>query len=274
LIPEVFHFGPLAISPFGIVMVAAFLAARAQLLWGLRRLDAGDADEANAIVLAGGLWGLVGAKLYYAFLHGDWRLSLDWLRSGLVWYGGFLLAVVAILWTIRRRRMHAWPTADAAAPALALGYAIGRIGCFLVGDDYGMPTDLPWGVAFPRGLPGPTTAEFMQRTYGAEIPAGVAPEALVPVHPTQLYETFLGLAIWGLGILLTRRGLRPGSVVTVVVALLAAERFGVEFLRAKDDRLLGEMTLAQLISVLVVVVALWAWTRRPRAREAGSAQTR
>lgn len=267
MIPEIFHVGPLAISPFGIVMVAAFLAARAQLLWGLRRLDAGDADEANAIVLAGGLWGIVGAKLYYAFLHRDWRLSLDWLRSGLVWYGGFLLAVVAILWTIRRRRMDPWRTADAAAPALALGYGIGRIGCFLVGDDYGMPTDLPWGVAFPHGLPGPTTAEFMQRTYGATIPSGVEPGQLIPVHPTQLYETLLGVAIWVLGIQLIRRGARPGGVTAVVIGLLAAERFAVEFLRAKDDRLLGPLTLAQLISVLVVVGAVCVWRRRPRARE-------
>lgn len=264
MIPEIFHVGPLAISPFGIVLVAAFLAARAQLLWGLRRLDAGNADEANAIVLAAGLWGIVGAKLYYAVLHRDWRLSLDWLRSGLVWYGGFLLAVVAILWVIRRRRMDPWRTADAAAPALALGYGIGRIGCFLVGDDYGMPTDLPWGVAFPHGLPGPTTAEFMARTYDAEIPPGVDPGALVPVHPTQLYETALGLGIWLLGRRLIKRGVGPGGVAAAVVGLLAVERFAIEFLRAKDDRLLGPMTVAQLISVLVVGAAAWTWSRRPR----------
>lgn len=271
MIPEAFHLGPLAISPFGIVMVAAFLSARAQLLWGLRRFEAGDVDDANAIVLAAGLWGIVGAKIYYAILHWDWRFSLDWLRSGLVWYGGFLLAVVAILWTIRRHRLDGWRTADAAAPALALGYGIGRIGCFLVGDDYGMPTDLPWGVAFPHGLPGPTTAEFMHRVYGARLPPGVAADELVPVHPTQLYETLLGLLIWGVGIVLIRRGASRGGVITPIVGLLALERFGVEFLRAKDDRLLGPLTVAQLISVLVVLACVWVWFRRPGAREAAAA---
>jgi phosphatidylglycerol:prolipoprotein diacylglycerol transferase len=265
VIPEAFHIGPVPISPFGIAMVAAFLAARSQLLWGLRRLEAGDVDEANAIVLAAGLWGIVGAKLYYSVLYGDWRFSLDWLRSGLVWYGGFLLAVVAILWTVRRRRMDPWRTFDAGAPALALGYGIGRIGCFLVGDDYGMPTRLPWGVAFPYGLPGPTTAEFMQRAYGARVPPGTAPDALLPVHPTQLYETVAGLAIWGIGIYLIRRGARAGGVATLVIGLLAVERFGVEFLRAKDDRLAGPFTVAQLISVLVVAAALWVGVRRARA---------
>ncbi|MGH9465077.1 MAG: prolipoprotein diacylglyceryl transferase, partial [Thermoanaerobaculia bacterium] len=187
MIQELFHLGPLAISPFGPTLVMAFLAARWQLQWGLRRLGAGGAEEANAITLNAGLWGLIGAKLYYAILHRDFRLSLDWLRSGLVWYGGLVLGGLAVLWTVRRLRLDPWRVVDAAAPAVAIGYACGRIGCFLVGDDYGMPTNLPWGVAFPYGLPAPTTAAVMRQAYGAELAPDIPADALVRVHPTQLY---------------------------------------------------------------------------------------
>jgi phosphatidylglycerol:prolipoprotein diacylglycerol transferase len=263
VIPELFRLGPLAISPFGVTMVLGFLAARWQLQWGLRRLGSGGAEEANALTLNAGLWGLIGAKLYYAVLHRDFRLSLDWLRSGLVWYGGLLLGGVAVLWTVRRLRLDPWKAVDAAAPAVALGYACGRVGCFLVGDDYGMPTTLPWGIAFPHGLPAPTTAAFMRQAYGANLPPDVPAEALVRVHPTQLYETLAGLAIWALGCWWIRRQPRRGAVALPVLSLLAAERFAVEFLRAKDDRFFGGLTVAQLVSLGLIVLFAVLW-RRPR----------
>ncbi len=267
MIPELFRLGPIAISPFGVTMVIGFLAARWQLKWGLRRLGAGGAEEANALTLNAGLWGLIGAKLYYALLHRDFRFSLDWLRSGLVWYGGLLLGGLALLWTARRLRLDPWRAVDAAAPAMAIGYACGRVGCFLVGDDYGMPTSLPWGVAFPHGLPAPTTAAVMRQIYGADIPAEVPAEALVKVHPTQLYETLAALAVWVVGCWVMRRGARPGGVALPVLSLLALERFAVEFLRAKDDRLFGVLTLAQLLSIGLIALFVVLW-RRPRGQAA------
>jgi phosphatidylglycerol:prolipoprotein diacylglycerol transferase len=256
VIPELFRIGPIAISPFGVMLVAAFLAAYFQLDRSLRRLGIGDPDTASAIVFAGGVGGVVGAKLYYALLYRDWHLLLE--RSGLVWYGGFVLGTLAVLWTMRRRRLPFWRTLDAATPALALGYGIGRIGCFLVGDDYGRPTELPWGVAFPRGLP-PTTAHYLRTEFDVAVPAGVPDSALLRVHPTQLYELAAGLLIWAIGLRLLRRGLPAGRTALAVFALLAVERFAVEFLRAKDDRFLGGLTLAQAISVglLLVVGLLW-----------------
>lgn len=254
MIRELFQIGPLSISPFGVLMVIAFVAAYLQLRWGLRRLDAGDDEDASALVLAAGLGGIVGAKIYYAALYGDWRLLFD--RSGLVWYGGLLLGMLSVIWVLRRRRLPAWSAADAAAPAVALGYAIGRVGCFLVGDDFGMPTELPWGVRFPVGLPGPTTAGLMRRMYGAEIPWEIADDQLVAVHPTQLYETAAALVVCLVGVWWIRRGPRPGTVAVSVVGLLAAERFLIEFLRAKDDRLTGGFTVAQIFSAVIVVVAL------------------
>lgn len=266
MIQELFRVGPIAISPFGVLLVLAFLAAYFQLQWGLKRLRIGDEETASALVLAGGIGGVVGAKLYYAALHGDWRLLFS--RWGLVWYGGFLLGTVAVLWTMRRRRLPFWPTFDAVAPALALGYGVGRIGCFLVGDDYGVPTDLPWGIAFAHGLP-PTTAYYLRHEFGVAVPAGVADDALLRVHPTQIYETLAALAIWFVGVRLLRRGLAPGRVGLAVLALLAVERFAVEILRAKDDRFLGGFTLAQLISVALVLAAAALWGWRGRAGEGG-----
>lgn len=264
MIPELFRIGSFSVSPFGVMLVLAFLAAYWQLRRGLGRLRVGTEDDASAIVLAGGIGGILGAKAYYALLYQDWRLLLS--RSGLVWYGGFLLATAGILWVMRRRKLPAWPVLDAGSVALALGYAVGRVGCFLVGDDYGRPTDLPWAVAFPQGLP-PTTAENLRYAFGIDIPAAVAPSTLLEVHPTQLYETLLALAIWAVGTRLLGR-YRPGTVALWILGLLACERFVVEFFRAKDDRFLGVFTVAQGISVAVVLVLLaLGWFRRGQASE-------
>jgi phosphatidylglycerol:prolipoprotein diacylglycerol transferase len=262
MIRELFHIGSFSVSPFGVMLVLAFLASYLQLRWGMKRLGIGDEEDASALVFAAGLGGIVGAKVYYAILFKDWHLLFD--RSGLVWYGGFILGALGVLWTMRRRRLPGWPMADVAAPALALGYGIGRLGCFLVGDDYGRPTTLPWGIAFPVGLP-ETTAGNLRDSFHVAIPALVPDSALLRVHPTQLYETAMALAIWGLAIWMFRRRLHPGAIALTVLALLAVERFLVEILRAKDDRFFGPLTLAQVISLAVLaIVGVVAWLRRGR----------
>ncbi len=265
MIPELFRIGSISISPFGLTMVLAFVASYFQLRQGMNRLGVGNEEDASSIVVAGGIGGILGAKIYYAFLYADWRLLFS--RSGLVWYGGFLLATAAVIWTIRRRKLPVMPTVDAAAVALPLGYGIGRIGCFLVGDDYGVPTEVPWGVAFKYGLP-PTTAANLRHSFGVDIPPEVAGSELLTVHPTQIYETLIALAIWLVGRRLLGRS-SLGVTSLCIFALLACERFGVEFLRAKDDRYLGHFTLAQLISVGVLIVVAWLWFRRSRAVTAG-----
>jgi phosphatidylglycerol:prolipoprotein diacylglycerol transferase len=269
MIQELFHIGSFSISPFGVMLVFAFVASYLQLRWGMRLQGIGDEEDASALVFAAGVGGIVGAKVYYAILYHSWRLLFD--RSGLVWYGGFILGTAAVLYTMRHRRLPIWPVADALAPALALGYAIGRIGCFLVGDDYGRPTSLPWGVAFPVGLP-PTTAGSLRDSFHVNLPASLPDSAIVRVHPTQVYETLLCLVIWWIGVRLLRRetapdrlrGAGPGSTALPILGLLAIERFLVEILRAKDDRFLGPFTLAQAISFLVLLIVTGFWFARRR----------
>ena len=268
MIQELFRIGPIVISPFGVMLVLAFFSGYLQLKRGMKRLGVGDEEDASSILFAAGVGGIVGAKVYYAILYGDWHLLLD--RSGLVWYGGFLLATVAVIWVVRRRRLPFWPLLDAATPALALGYAVGRIGCFLVGDDYGRPSDLPWAVAFANGLP-PTTAGYLRSEFGVPVPPGVPDDQLLRVHPTQLYETAMALVIAWLGWRLLRgpRGRQAGRTALAVFAGLAVERFLVEFVRAKDDRFLAGLTLAQVISlaILILMALLWVGRRRVWSRD-------
>jgi len=262
MIPELFHLGPVSISPFGPAMVAAFLLAWAQLRWGLKQYDLLDEENASAILLAAGVGGIVGAKVYYALLYMDWRLLFD--RSGLVWYGGFIGGALAVLWTARRRGLPLLRLVDIATPAVAVGYGVGRIGCFLVGDDYGTATRLPWGVKFPYGLPYPTTAANMRGFDGVVDPALPA-DALVAVHPTQLYETAAATVVLVVCRRLLLNRVPPGVVAVVGLALLAAERFLVEFVRAKDDRFFGPLSLAQVLSLLMLAGLAFLWTRLDRS---------
>jgi phosphatidylglycerol:prolipoprotein diacylglycerol transferase len=264
MIQELFRIGPLPVSPYGLLLAIAFVVAWLQLRWGLRFQGAGTEEDASSILVWAIVGGVVGAKVYYAILRLDWRALLS--RSGLVFYGGFLVASALVILTVRRRGLPLWPTLDAAALAVAPSYAVGRIGCFLVGDDYGVPTDLPWGVVFRNGLPS-TTAGNLRQEFGLDIPASVPDDTWLAVHPTQLYETGLALAIWALGLAVLRRRRESGAAMCLVVGLLAVERFGIEFLRAKDDRFLGPFTVAQALSlgILAAVVALWAVRRRRRA---------
>lgn len=257
MIEKLFSIGSFPVSPFGVFLLGAFLASFFQLRANLLRLGIGDDEDAHALLFWAAIGGVAGGKIYYAILHGDPSLLLE--RFGIVWYGGFLLATLAVTLAIRRRRMPFRSSADAIAPAMAIGYSVGRIGCFLVGDDYGVPTQVPWGVAFPVGLP-PTEARYLREAFGLELP-GVAGDVLLKVHPTQVYETVLALGIWYLGQRLLKSGLRPGGTALAVFAMLAVERFAVEFLRAKDDRLLGGMTVAQGLSLGILIVLGLLWTR-------------
>lgn len=248
--------GRLTITTFGVMMAIAFLGGYQVIRIDLRRRGR-DEQLAGDILLGALIGGIIGAKLYYVLLNWPHTardpLGMLFNRSGLVWYGGFIGGALGVIYMLRRRGAPIPATTDAVAPALALSYALGRIGCFLVGDDYGRPTESWVGIAFPNGMP-PTTAGNLRRGFGLSIPETVPDSQLLAVYPTQLFETAISLLIFGLLWRLRFRDRPAGWLFSLWLVLAGAERFLVEFFRAKDDRFFGVLTLAQLLSLGIMVL--------------------
>ena len=248
--PLVFHLGPLEITGYGIMMMVAFLMGGWLIALELRRQHLAE-DYAADLVAAAVVGGIVGAKLWYVALTRDPGALFS--RGGLVWYGGFLGGTAAVVLNGWRLRVPLRWTMQLVAPALAAAYALGRVGCFLVNDDYGRPTSVPWAVKFPRGLP-PSTAGNMEHLFGVAVPPGTDPATVLAVHPTQLYETGIMLVVFAI-LWRLRLSSRPtGWLYRLNLALAGLERFLIEILRAKDDRFLGAFTLAQLTSVILILI--------------------
>jgi len=258
--PTLLKFGSFEITTFGLMMFLAFITAGWVLAKQFRKYGL-DEELASSMVVAAAIGGILGAKIYYAILLRDWHLLFD--RAGLVWYGGLIGGFLGCSWLIWRRRVDYFTAADAAAPALAIGYALGRIGCFLVGDDYGRPTNAWFGVAFPKGSPA-TTADNL-RAFGVAVDPSIPGYEVLKVHPTQLYESASALVMFAILMWLNRRPHARGRAFALFLVLLGIERFLVEIVRAKDDRFLGSFTVAQLISVVLVIVGTSIWLTRKSA---------
>ena len=258
--PLVGHVGSIPIQSFGLMLAVAFVTAGVLMQRDFARK--GEPWElAWAMVIGGMLGGLLGARLNLALEHPDaFRAApLAFLasRSGFVWYGGVLGGVLGTLWPIRHWRVPWASAADTAAPALALGLAIGRIGCHLAGDgDWGTPSTLPWAVAYPNG-----TAAWPQ-------PPGVR------VHPAALYECAALLAIFVVLWRLRGRLGPPGAIFALYLVTTGIVRFAIEVVRTNHPIALG-LTEAQWMSALVVAGGgAWLAARASltaRARPAGSA---
>jgi phosphatidylglycerol:prolipoprotein diacylglycerol transferase len=231
--PVLFRIGGFEVTSFGVMLAVAALVGlwlfRRELRWSGLPLNAADAG------ILGVVGGLLGAKLLWTIEHAREATvpQLLFSRGGLSWYGGLIGGVGAGLAYIVLRGWPVIPILAAATPALAFGHLIGRIGCFLVGDDYGTPSNLPWAVAFPEGLP-PTT---------------------VPVHPTQLYEAIgLGFLGW-----LLVRWRRRGEADTIVLGryLVGAGvlRFVIEFIRV-NERIAFGLSVAHLVSLFVIALGI------------------
>ena len=240
--PVIFRIGDFEVTSFGVlVAVAALVGIRV-----FRRELARSALPSDAVdaAIAGVIGGLVGAKLLWTVeFMGERPVSeLLFSRGGLSWFGGLIGGVGTGLWRLRRGRVPLVPALAAASPALAIGHAIGRVGCFMVGDDYGRPSDLPWAVAFPEGLP-PTD---------------------VPVHPTQLYEA-IALAVIAWALMRWRRRSVPDAIVLGRYFVLAGSaRFAIEFIRV-NLRVFGPLTVAHLLSFALIVVGALMLVRAARS---------
>jgi phosphatidylglycerol:prolipoprotein diacylglycerol transferase len=253
------HVGPLTLTGFGLAMLLAFLVAQ---YIGQVELDRrGHDSEIMGDVLVGAvLGGLVGAKIYYAILYQDPRALLH--TAGFVFWGGLIGGILATAAIIRWRRQTFTRISDVSAAGLAAAYAIGRTGCWAVGDDYGRPWDSKWAVAFPNGYP-PSTVQNLVEQFGVKELAGRPPLEVVAVHPTQLYEVAMGLLMFWIIWKVRDHKHAEGWLFGLYCVLAGLERFVVEFFRAKDDRFMGPLTVAQTIALAFAVGGLlWMQARR------------
>jgi phosphatidylglycerol---prolipoprotein diacylglyceryl transferase len=260
--PELFHIGNFPINTYGVFLALAFLCG---ILIAVK-LAARDGLPRERIYDLS-LWmliaSLIGSKILMLFTEPEYRdhplqlLSLDFLRSGGVFYGGLIGAILAGYFLMKRYKLPWWKTADACAPAIAIGNFFGRQGCFAAGCCWGKPTALPWGVQFTE--------------LGHEI-TGVPTN--VHLHPTQLYESFAMLLVFLFLLWLHKHKRFSGQVILFYALLYSIIRFAIEFVR-DDPRgdILGLTTLtglstSQLISLMVGIGALVLLiVRRRRAQE-------
>ena len=263
--PILFHFGSFPISSFGVMMVIAFLLGN--YLLRIDVVNEGyDAIIADDIIFRAAIGGILGAKFYYLIeniptgqaanningliniiagiftLNGE-RIAfgIQNFGAGLVFLGGLVGGMAAVSWYIYRKNLNWFKIADLAAPFLVLGHGIGRIGCFLVGDDYGIPTNLPWAIAFPNGLP----------------PTNIA------VHPTQLYEMSAYFIIFFYLRYRKRNQTFSGEIIFEYLFLGGISRFMVEFIRTNTKYIFG-LSGAQYLSVLMMAIGaykLWKMRR-------------
>ncbi len=248
--PELIRIGSFPINTYGVFLAIAFLVA---ILITVKLAERDGLPRQKIYDLS--LWmllaGLIGSKIMMLFVEPEYRdnpwllLSLDFLRSGGVWYGGLLGGVLAGYLLMKRYQLPWWKTADAFAPGLAIGNFFGRQGCFAAGCCWGEPTTLPWGVKFSE--------------LGHQV-TGVPTDTYL--HPTQLYESFAMLLVFFFLLWLHKRKRFSGQVILAYALLYSIIRFSIEFVRA-DPRgdILGLTTLtglstSQMISIVIAVFAL------------------
>ena len=270
-IPFAYQLGPLEITGFGLGMLLAFVIGQIVATAVLERRGQ-DGEVMGDVTVGAVIGGLVGAKLYYAILTGDPGAVFS--RAGFVFWGGLIGGIIASVLVIRHKGRRFTEISDACAPALAAAYAVGRTGCWAVGDDYGRPWNGFLAVTFPQGAPPSTVANLVQQ-FGLIGYADLPPGYVIAVHPTQLYETAMGLVMFAILWRLKDHRHAAGWLFGVYCVLQGIERFLVEFLRAKDDRFVGPFTVAQAIAMTFVVAgALWMWRRSAPAAPTAPATTR
>lgn len=228
--------GSFSISSYTVMIIIGFLVAYKLCGSEFKRKGLGE-DLLDMGFVASIIGGLIGAKVL--FLLENVTLSqfisdpVRYLSSGLTYLGGFVGAALLFLAVMRIKRVNFWLAADAMAP-IVITYAIARIGCFLVGDDYGTPSNLPWAMAFPIGSP-PTNER---------------------VHPTQIYEMLLTLGIFVYIWRVRKRSMPIGWLASMVLILTGVERFFIEFIRHTTPSFIPGISLAQLMSLGLIIAGI------------------
>lgn len=246
MFPRLIEIGPVSIYTYGVLLAAAYLIglwyaivrARARGMNGDRVMDLGIYIIVSALVGAKLLLLVVEFEHYWDDPTKLWTI----VRAGGVFYGGLLLAVGVALWFIRQHSLPIWATCDAFAPGIALGQAVGRIGCLMAGCCYGRPTELPWGITFTNPL----------AAANVGTPLGVS------LHPTQLYESGAALVILAALLVAERRGQGfSGRTFWSYLLLYSIARFVIEFYRADPRGTVFELvSTSQFVSALLIPISL------------------
>ena len=266
MFPTIYDFGtvnlfgfsfPLAIHSFGFMLVVAFYTTYFILNNDLKKLNY-DKNLASDLIFWAALGGVVGSKVYHLLENLDQvfkdPIGMIFSGSGLVFLGGLIGGTIAVTIILNKNKLPWLEFADIVAPLLILGYGIGRIGCFLVGDDYGTPTGLPWGMSFPNGLPPSTTSVFS--LYFPWIDISEYNPGLLKVHPTQLYETFISIILF-FYLYNKRKSVKiKGSLFFLYLILAGFERFFVEFIRTNEKYFLDILSGAQIISLIMISIGI------------------
>ena len=250
----------LAIYSFGLMLVVAFYSCYFLLNAELKILGY-DEKLASDIIFWSAFGGILGAKIYYLIENIDRvldsydPLGMIFSGAGLVFLGGLTGSIICVSFILKKNALPWLTFANIIGPLIFLGYAIGRLGCFLVGDDYGIPSKLPWAMSFPNGIP-PTTTNIFSDLYPwidiSEIEPG-----LVTVHPTQLYEAIVCFLLFFLMWRYRKAPTLKDNLFFLYLFLAGVERFLIEFLRTNQKYVLDTFSGAQIISLIMVIVGLY-----------------
>ncbi len=251
-----FTIGPITIHWYGIMAAIGFLAAVGVVQLKRKYADL-KVEQISDLCLITIISGIVGARLFYVVqFWGQFRNNLLKIfridQGGLVYYGGFIFAVVAMMIYARLKKRSLWKILDIAGPGLALGHAIGRIGCLMRGCCFGKPTSMPWGVVFPPGSP-PAEQYSAAKTLAEKLNHTACS---VPLHPVQLYECLGNLIIFGILFYLVGK-LKKGQVAALYFLLYGILRFSDEFFRG-DSRgaFFGVFSPAQTICLFMIPIGI------------------
>ncbi|HEY0242844.1 MAG TPA: prolipoprotein diacylglyceryl transferase family protein [Gemmatimonadaceae bacterium] len=268
--PVSYEFGPLQFTGFGFAMLMCFVIGQIIAQREMQRRGQ-DPQAAGDMTFAAVVGGLLGAKIYYAILTQDVGSLTS--RAGFVFWGGLIGGIAAVTAVVMWKKLGVARTSDSVAPALAAAYAVGRTGCWAVGDDYGRPWSGPLSVTFPEGAP-PSTAANMSSMFGVKFPDGTPPNEVIAVHPTQLYEVAMGTIMFFIVLRLRNHKHGDGWLFGLYCLLAGIERFIVEFFRAKDDRFFAAgLTVAQLIAIAFALFgAIWMMVKWNPPRVAARAR--
>ena len=257
--PIIYEYNGLVISSYGFMLMIAFITCNYLLKKYLRTINI-DPVIGDDIIFYAAIGGIVGAKIYYiceylpvnadgispgldnlyglklilqgivSFTFSDITKGISQFGTGLVFHGGLIGGLISVTLYIKKNNLNWLKVSDWVAPYLALGHSIGRIGCFLVGDCYGKPSELPWAISFPNGIP-PT---------------------MITVHPTQLYETFIYFMIFLVLYKNRKRAKVKGVIMIQYLFLAGIGRFIIEFYRVNPKYFLN-LSSAQLISIFMII---------------------